>query len=157
MLPRGLHGGSAVCGCMFHQFPICGGNSPDLLAYPDLEHPRYCRECTVHNLPVYSIELLKCQYPSRGQFFPCEVFMRVIHNATSHVGRHFLFSCSHADCLEGECLLLGEIVRVLAEEYSLCAKICRAVQLRCFQSPLCHPGERGRVRKCDQTSWPSSV
>jgi hypothetical protein len=27
-------------------------------------------------------------------------------------------------------LLLGEIVLVLAEEYSLCAKICRAVQLR---------------------------
>ena len=84
----------------------------------------------MHNLPVYPIELLNCEYPSRGQFFPCEVFMRVISNATSGVRRHFLFSCPHADCLEGECLLLGEIVRVLAEEHSLCAKICPAVQLR---------------------------
>ena len=63
----------------------------------------------MHNLPVYSIELLKCQYPNSGQFFPYKVFMRVIPNATSHVERHFLFSCPHADCLEGECLLLGEI------------------------------------------------
>ena len=113
-----------------HQFPICGGDSSDLLTRPDLEHPWYSHKCTMHNLPVYSIELLNYQYPSRGQFFPCEVFVRVIPNATSRVRRHFLFSCPHADCLEGECLLLGEIVLVLAEEYSLCAKICRAVQLR---------------------------
>jgi len=42
----------------------------------------------------------------------------------------FCFSCPHADCLEGECLLLGKVVRVQAEEYSRHAKVCHAVQLR---------------------------
>ena len=58
---------------LLRRFPICGGDSPDLVARPDLEHPWYYRECTVHNLPVYSIKLLKCQYPSCGQFSPCKV------------------------------------------------------------------------------------
>jgi hypothetical protein len=57
-------------------------------------------------------ELLKCQYPSSGQFFPYKVFVRVTPNAPSHVERHFLFSCPHADCLEGNACCLGRFDNV---------------------------------------------
>ena len=85
----------------------------------------------MYTLPVYSVKLLECQNPRCVQFFPCEVFVCVVPNATSRIRRHFLVSCPHADCLQGECLLPGKVIRVQAEEYSFGAKVGHhTVQLR---------------------------
>ena len=84
----------------------------------------------MYTLPVYSAKLLDCQNPRCIQFFPGKVFVCVVPNAASRIRRHFLVSCPHADCLQGECLLPGKVIRVQAEEYLFGAEVSRAVQLR---------------------------
>ena len=114
----------------------------------------------MYTLSVYSVKLLDCQYPCRVQFFPGEVFVCVVPNATSRIRQHFLVSCPHANCLEGECLLPGKIIQVQAEKYSFGAEVGCAVQLRLPQEDVkvlfCCPGVRIRARKVGQMSWPSS-
>ncbi len=109
----------------------------------------------MYTLPVYSVKLLECQYPRRVQFFPGEVFVCVVPNATSRIRRHFLVSCPHADCLQGECLLPGKVIRVQAEEYSFGIKVGRAVQLRLPQEGvkvlfvvLVHADVQEKLVKC---------
>ena len=83
----------------------------------------------MYTLPVYLAKQLDCQNPPYIQFLG-KVFVSVVPNAASRIRRHFLVSCPHADCLQGECLLPGKVIQVQAEEYSFGSKVGRTVHLR---------------------------